>query len=142
MGQGWTIRSVGGATLPPPCSRQEPPASGLQRIQFITSKPTQLAAVKAKDLLTPSRQSVLDDPTAVAALPKTFADQLKYILAHPDVTLLPFIPEAVSLIPPISNGLSDLITTNTPVAQIMATITSGENTLMKQAGCPKPFPSS
>jgi ABC-type glycerol-3-phosphate transport system substrate-binding protein len=113
-----------------------------QLIQFITSKQTQLAAVKAKDLLTPSRQSVLDDPTAVAALPKTFAAQLKYILAHPDVTLLPFIPEAVSLIPPISNGLSDLITTNTPVAQIMATMTSGENTIMKQAGYPKPFPSS
>jgi hypothetical protein len=48
----------------------------------------------------------------------------------------------VSLIPPISNGLSDLITTNTPVAQIMATMTSGENTIMKQAGYPKPFPSS
>jgi ABC-type glycerol-3-phosphate transport system substrate-binding protein len=113
-----------------------------QLMQFITSQQTQLAAVKAKDLLTPSRQSVLDDPAAIAALPKTFAAQLKYILAHPDVTLLPFIPEAVSLIPPISDGLSDLITTNTPVAQIMATMTAGENTIMKQAGYPKPFPSS
>lgn len=113
-----------------------------QLIQYITSRPTELAAVEAKDLLTPSRQSVIDDPSAIAALPKTFAAQLKYILAHPDVTLLPFIPEAVSLIPPISNGLSDLITTNTPVAQIMATMTAGENTIMKAAGYPEPFPSS
>jgi multiple sugar transport system substrate-binding protein len=113
-----------------------------QLIQFITSEQTQLAAVEAKALLTPSRMSVLHNPSAIAALPPTFAAQLTYILAHPDVTLLPFIPEGVAIIPPISNGLSDLITTGTPVTQIMATMTSGVNTIMKQAGYPKPFPSS
>ena len=113
-----------------------------QLIQFITSEQTQLAAVEAKALLTPSRMSVLHNPSAIAALPPTFAAQLTYILAHPDVTLLPFIPEGVAIIPPISNGLSDLITTGTPVTQIMATMTGGVNTIMKQAGYPKPFPSS
>jgi multiple sugar transport system substrate-binding protein len=113
-----------------------------QLIQYITSEQTQLAAVEAKDLLTPSRMSVLQNPQAIAALPPTFAAQLTYILAHPDVTLLPFIPEGVAIIPPISDGLSNLITTGTPVAQIMATMTSGVNTIMKQAGYPKPFPSS
>jgi multiple sugar transport system substrate-binding protein len=113
-----------------------------QLIQFITSEQTQLAAVEAKDLLTPSRVSVLHNPSAIAALPPTFAAQLTYILAHPDVALLPFIPEGVAIIPPISNGLSDLITTGTPVPQIMATMKSGVDTIMKQAGYPKPFPSS
>ena len=47
---------------------------------------------KAKALLTPSRNSVLKDPSTVAVLPKTFPEALTYILAHPDVALLPFIP--------------------------------------------------
>ena len=59
---------------------------------------------------------MLQDPTVVAAFPPTFPEALTYILAHPDVALLPFIPEGVAIIPPISDGLSDLITTNDPVA--------------------------
>ena len=54
--------------------------------------------------------------------------------------LLPFIPEGVAIIPPISNGLSDLITTDDPVEQIMATMKAGEDDIMKKAGYPKPFP--
>ena len=55
--------------------------------------------------------------------------------------LLPFIPEGVAIIPPISDGLSDLITTTDPVAEIMAEMKSGENAIMTKAGYPKPFPS-
>jgi ABC-type glycerol-3-phosphate transport system substrate-binding protein len=113
-----------------------------QLIQYITSQETQVAATKAKALLTPSRQAVLKDPATVAVLPKTFPEALTYILSHPDVALLPFIPEGVAIIPPISNGLSDLITSNKPVPQIMATMKGGVDTIMKSAGYPKPFPSS
>ena len=55
----------------------------------------------------------------VAAFPPTFPEALTYILAHPDVALLPFIPEGVAIIPPISDGLSALITTQDPVDKIM-----------------------
>jgi multiple sugar transport system substrate-binding protein len=113
-----------------------------QLIQYITSKDTQVAAAKAKALLTPSRTSVVKDPSVVAALPKTFPEAQSYILAHPNVALLPFIPEGVAIIPPISNGLSDLITTDTPVSEIMATMKAGENEIMKKAGYPKPFPTT
>lgn len=113
-----------------------------QLIQYITSDSTQKSAVAAKALLTPSRLSVLKDPATTAVLPPTFATALTYVLNHPDVALLPFIDEGVAIIPPISNGLSDLITTNTPVAKVMATMKSGVNTIMKSAGYPKPFPSS
>ena len=113
-----------------------------QLIQYITSKDTQVAATKAKALLTPSRNSVLKDPSTVAVLPKTFPEALTYILAHPDVALLPFIPEGVAIIPPISNGLSDLITSDKSVAEIMATMKGGVDTIMKKAGYPKPFPST
>jgi ABC-type glycerol-3-phosphate transport system substrate-binding protein len=113
-----------------------------QLIQYITSKDTQVGATKAKALLTPSRVSVLKDPSTVAVLPKTFPEALTYILAHPDVALLPFIPEGVAIIPPISTGLSDLITSNKPVPQIMSTMKGGVDTIMKSAGYPKPFPSS
>jgi ABC-type glycerol-3-phosphate transport system substrate-binding protein len=113
-----------------------------QLIQFITAKQTQVDAAKAKALLTPSRNSVLTDPSVVAAFPKTFPAALTYILAHPDVALLPFIPEGVAIIPPISNGLSDLITSNKPVPDIMATMKGGVDTIMKRAGYPKPFPST
>jgi hypothetical protein len=85
---------------------------------------------------------VLKDPSTVAVLPKTFPEALTYILAHPDVALLPFIPEGVAIIPPISNGLSDLITSDKSVADIMSTMKSGVDTIMKQAGYPKPFPST
>ena len=112
-----------------------------QLIQYITSVENQKAAVAAKALLTPSRLSVVKDPATTAVLPPTFATSLSYILAHPDVALLPFIPEAVSLIPSISTGLSDLITTTKPVDQIMATMKSGVDTTMKAAGYPKAFPS-
>jgi multiple sugar transport system substrate-binding protein len=112
-----------------------------QLIQFLTSKETQIAAAKAKALLTPSRNSVLKDPTVIAAFPPTFPEALTYILAHPDVALLPFIPEGVAIIPPISDGLSALITTNDPVASIMAQMKAGEDAIMKKAGYPKPFPS-
>jgi multiple sugar transport system substrate-binding protein len=111
-----------------------------QLIQYLTSKDTQVAAAKAKALLTPSRQSVVKDASVIAAFPKTFPEAQSYILAHPNVALLPFIPEGVAIIPPISNGLSDLITTNDPVPQIMATMKAGEDDIMKKAGYPKPFP--
>jgi ABC-type glycerol-3-phosphate transport system substrate-binding protein len=113
-----------------------------QLIQFITNKQTQQGAVAAKALLTPSRNSVITDPATAAVLPKTFPAALSYILAHPDVALLPFIPEGVAIIPPISNGLSELITTNTAVPDVMAKMKAGVNAIMKQAGYPKPFPSS
>ena len=113
-----------------------------QLIQYITTAESQEAAVKAKALLTPSRNSVLKDPSTVAVLPKTFPEALTYILAHPDVALLPFIPEGVAIIPPISNGLSDLITSKKSVPDIMSTMKGGVDTIMKQAGYPKPFPSS
>ena len=63
----------------------------------------------AADAVDATRSS--QDPAVVAALPPTFPEALTYILAHPDVALLPFIPEGVAIIPPISDGLSDLITT-------------------------------
>jgi multiple sugar transport system substrate-binding protein len=113
-----------------------------QLIQYITSKQSQVAATKAKALLTPSRKSVLQDPATVAVLPKTFPAALTYILAHPDVALLPFIPEGVKIIPPISDGLSDLITSDKPVPEVMSTMKDGVDTVMKKAGYPKPFPSS
>jgi ABC-type glycerol-3-phosphate transport system substrate-binding protein len=111
-------------------------------VQYITSKESQVNAVAAKALLTPSRNSVITDPATTSVLPPTFATALTYILAHPDAALLPFIPEAVSLIPPISDGQSNLITTTTPVADIMATMKSQEDAIMKAAGYPKPFPSN
>ncbi|MBV9545726.1 MAG: extracellular solute-binding protein [Chloroflexi bacterium] len=111
-----------------------------QLMQYLTSKDTQVAAATHKALLTPSRTSVIKDPSVVAALPKTFPETQSYILAHPNVVLLPFIPEGVAIIPPISNGLSDLITTNTPVSDVMATMKAGENDIMTKAGYPKPFP--
>ncbi len=112
-----------------------------QLIQYLTSKETQTAAAVGKALLTPSRNSVLADPTVVAAFPPTFPAALTYILAHPDAALLPFIPEGVAIIPPISDGLSALITTTDPVAGIMAQMKAGENDIMTKAGYPKPFPS-
>jgi multiple sugar transport system substrate-binding protein len=113
-----------------------------QLIQYITSASTQKAAVAAKALLTPSRLSVIADPATTAVLPPSFATALTYDLGHPDVALLPFIDEGTAIIPPISDGLSDLITTKTPVAKVMATMKSGVDTIMKSAGYPKPFPSS
>lgn len=111
-----------------------------QLIQYLTTAKTQLGAAMAKKVLTPSRLSVLSDPAAKAVLPKTFPEALTYILGHPDTALLPFIAEGVPLIKPIADGLSDLITTDTPVAQIMATMKAGADNIMKQAGYPKPFP--
>ncbi len=113
-----------------------------QLIQFITSKQTQVGAATAGALLTPSRNSVFTDPTVQAKLPPTFLTAELYVLAHPDAALLPFIPEGVPLIPAISNGLSDLITSSTPVSSIMATMKAAEDALMKKAGYPKPFPSN
>lgn len=113
-----------------------------QLIQFMTSAKTQKATVAAKALLTPSRLSVTADPATSAVLPPTFVTSLSYILAHPDVELLPGIDEGVAIIPPISDGLSNLITSSTPVPQIMATMKQGVNAIMKSAGYPKPFPSS
>ncbi len=55
----------------------------------------------------------------MAALPPTFPEALTAILNHPNVALLPFIPEGVSIIPPIANGLSELITGTGPVADVM-----------------------
>jgi ABC-type glycerol-3-phosphate transport system substrate-binding protein len=113
-----------------------------QLIQFLTSPAVQKGAALAKDLLTPSRTSIANDPQVVAAFPPTFDTALKYILAHPDAALLPGIAQGVAIIPPIADGLSSLITSQTPVSSVMATMTSGVNTIMTQAGYPKPFPSS
>jgi multiple sugar transport system substrate-binding protein len=109
-------------------------------VQYLTSKETQLAAAAAGALLTPSRQSVVADPAAIAGLPKTFPEALTNILNHPNVALLPFIPEGVSIIPPIANGLSELITGNGPVADVMAKMKDGVDAIMKAAGYPKEFP--
>jgi multiple sugar transport system substrate-binding protein len=109
-------------------------------IQYLTSKESQAAAAQAGALLTPSRLSVLQDPATVAKLPKTFPEALTAILNHPNVTLLPFIPEGVAIIPPIQQGLQELITTDRPVAEIMAEMGAGIQAIMTDAGYPKPFP--
>ena len=75
-----------------------------QLVQFLTSKDVQSRAAQAGALLTPSRLSVLQDPATVAALPATFPEALTHIFEHPNVTLLPFIPEGVAIIPPIQLG--------------------------------------
>jgi multiple sugar transport system substrate-binding protein len=111
-----------------------------QLVQFLTSKDVQARAAQAKALLTPSRLSVLQDPATVAALPPTFPEALTEILNHPNVALLPFIPEGVAIIPPIANGLSELITGNGPVADVMKKMTDGVNAIMTAAGYPKEFP--
>jgi ABC-type glycerol-3-phosphate transport system substrate-binding protein len=111
-----------------------------QLIQYLSTAQTQIAAAKAKAVLTPSRQSVLKDPSVIAAFPKTFPEAQSYILSHPDVALLPFIPEGVAIIPPIANNLSDLITTKDPVPTVMARMKAGVDAIMKNAGYPKPFP--
>ncbi len=113
-----------------------------QLVQYLTSPAVQKGAALAKDLLTPSRSAVLNDPQVVAALPPTFDQALTYILAHPDADLLPGIAQGTEIIPPIADGLSSLITSKTPVASVMATMTKGVDAIMKQAGYPKPFPSS
>lgn len=113
-----------------------------QLIQFLTSPAVQKGAALAKALLTPSRTSIANDPQVIKSFPPTFDAALKYIVTHPDAALLPGIPEGTAIIPPIADGLSTLITSQEPVAQVMATMTNGVNTIMKQAGYPKPFPSS
>ena len=109
-------------------------------VQFLTSKETQARAAQAGALLTPSRLSVLQDPATVAAMPATFPEALTHVLEHPNVTLLPFIPEGVAIIPPIQLGLQELITTDKPVADVMADMAAGINAIMADAGYPKPFP--
>jgi ABC-type glycerol-3-phosphate transport system substrate-binding protein len=111
-----------------------------QLIQYLTSKETQAAAAKAGALLTPSRLSVLQDPAVVAEMPKTFPETLTYILEHPNVALLPFIPEGVAILPPMLNGLSELIATDRPVADVMADMKAGVDKIMADAGYPKAFP--
>ncbi|MBX3030602.1 MAG: extracellular solute-binding protein [Chloroflexi bacterium] len=115
-------------------------AAAWQLVQFLTSKETQAAAAQAGVLLTPSRLSVLQDPATVAALPATFPEALTHILQHPNVTLLPFIPEGVAIIPPIQQGLQELITTDRPVAEVMAEMGAGIQAIMTDAGYPKDFP--
>ncbi len=106
-------------------------------VQYLTSKEVQAAAAQAGALLTPSRLSVLTDPATVAVLPATFPEALTAILNHPNVALLPFIPEGVAIIPPIADGLSELITSQDPVADVMARMTEGVNSIMTAAGYPK-----
>jgi ABC-type glycerol-3-phosphate transport system substrate-binding protein len=113
-----------------------------QFIQYVTSKDTQSKAATAGALLTPSRLSVLQDPAVVAKLPKTFPETLTQILNHPNVALLPFIPEGVAILPPMLTGLSELNGTDKPVAQVMADMKAGVDDIMKKAGYPKPFPSN
>lgn len=112
-----------------------------QLIQYLTSAGTQSKAATAGALLTPSRLSVLKDPAVIAKLPATFPEALTYILGHPNVALLPFIPEGVAILPPMLNGLSELNGTNKPVPQVMADMKAGVDAIMKKAGYPKPFPS-
>lgn len=109
-------------------------------VQYLTSAETQAKAAQAGALLTPSRLSVLQDPATIAALPATFPEALTHILQHPNVTLLPFIPEGVAIIPPIQQGLQELITTDRPVAEVMAEMGAGIKAIMDGAGYPKPFP--
>ena len=111
-----------------------------QFIQFVTSKETQAKAAMAGALLTPSRLSVLKDPAVVAVLPKTFPETLTDILNHPNVALLPFIPEGVAILPPMLNGLSELNGTDRPVVDVMADMKAGVDDIMRKAGYPKPFP--
>ena len=113
-----------------------------QFIQWETSKDVQSKAAIGKALLTPSRNSVIQDPAVVAALPKTFPEALSHILANPDTALLPFIPEGVAIIPPIADGLSELITSSDDVATVMARMKQGVDDIMTAAGYPKPFPSN
>jgi multiple sugar transport system substrate-binding protein len=109
-------------------------------VQFLTSKATQAAAAQAGALLTPSRLSVLQDPATIEKLPPTFPEALTHILNNPNVTLLPFIPEGVAIIPPIQQGLQELITTERPVAEVMAEMGAGIQAIMDDAGYPKEFP--
>lgn len=111
-----------------------------QFIQWVTSKDTQSKAAIAGALLTPSRLSVLEDSAVKAALPATFPEALTSILQHPNVALLPFIPEGVAILPPMLNGLSELNATDRPVADVMADMKAGVDEIMKKAGYPKAFP--
>jgi ABC-type glycerol-3-phosphate transport system substrate-binding protein len=111
-----------------------------QLVQFLTSKDVQSRAAQEGALLTPSRLSVLADPATAAALPPTFPEAVTHIFEHPNVTLLPFIPEGVAIIPPIQLGLQELITTDKPVADVMADMGTGISDIMADAGYPKPFP--
>ena len=52
----------------------------------------------------------------------------------------PFIPEGVAIIPPIQQGLQELITTDRPVAEVMAEMGAGIQAIMTDAGYPKEFP--
>jgi hypothetical protein len=47
----------------------------------------------------------------------------------------------VAIIPPIQLGLQELITTDKPVADVMADMGAGIQAIMTDAGYPKPFPS-
>ena len=79
----------------------------------------------------------------VAKLPATFPEALTHILQNPNITLLPFIPEGVDIIPPIQQGLQELITTDRPVGEIMAQMGEGIAAIMKAsdpAYPDKPFP--
>jgi multiple sugar transport system substrate-binding protein len=110
-------------------------------LQFLTSADVQARAAQAGALLTPSRLSVLEDPATVAAMPPTFPETLTKVLANANVTLLPFIPEGVAIIPPIQQGLQELITQpDKPVADVMADMAAGINAIMADAGYPKEFP--
>ena len=111
-----------------------------QFIQWVTSQETQSKAAIAGALLTPSRLAVLQDAGVKAALPATFPEALTEILKHPNVALLPFIPEGVAILPPMLNGLSELNGTDRPVADVMADMKTGVDEIMKKAGYPKPFP--
>lgn len=111
-----------------------------QFIQYITSKETQTKALIEGALLTPSRLSILEDPAVVAALPATFPEAFANVLQHPNVVLLPFIPEGVAILPPMLNGLSELNGTDRPIPEVIADMKAGVDEIMKNAGYPKPFP--
>jgi multiple sugar transport system substrate-binding protein len=111
-----------------------------QVLQFLTSKEAATHAVSVKALANPVRTSVTQDPTLSSAYPADYLAAVAYAGAHGNPVLLPFIPEGVAIIPPISLGLSELASNQGAVADIMATMTAGVNAIMKKAGYPKPVP--
>lgn len=111
-----------------------------QFIRWVTSQEVQSKAAIAGALLTPSRLAVLQDPAVKEVMPATFPEALTEILKHPNVVLLPFIPEGVAILPPMLNGLSELNGTNRPIAEVLADMKAGVDDIMRKAGYPKPFP--
>jgi len=78
-----------------------------QLIQFMTSPQTQRPPSPRRHCLLHRDCRSRRIRRHRQVLPPTFVTSLSYILAHPDVQLLPGIDEGVAIIPPISDGLSN-----------------------------------